>query len=656
VQIRNDNDDNRTYSNALVIDAIEWSAPVETLVAGRIIDAAARTGVAGAQIDITPEGGRITSGVGGFFTSTDIAPGTYKVEISAEGYYTKELSEVTISAGANYYMNTKLRPKAPEIGSAAADPISINNDGSASALLTAVATHPDGLDHILSVTVDLSGIGGAADQLMYDDGANGDAAPGDGTYSCRAEAATTAPIRGHILRITAEDDRGFTGFGFINLAVAARSLGVVQSDRSDSKTFYNPLHAQTLIISFTANRPGVKTAPGRNGDDCYVELTIYKPDGGVHGVYQVYDSLDVAIEGAEAGTWRFETENKCDDPVNYEIETQGGGTGMITGRVVDAYTGFGVSGADVSYDAGGGAQSLEDGYFAGVAVAGVGAVTTIAADYQVHIKTGEVIVAGGATNLTIQIIPEDAAALPAPTTENVSEVLDPSEDPDPLTQPFAAKISDGFLTLNALFPSYQQAMNLYLGLMVDYPGVVDALFLFDENNALTDASAAFPPWREGVTTEQSAQVLPPVPTGSLPPADYTFISMAAPASGAPAGFDLIYYSIPLGQAPPAGPVAAHIASPSETPDPAAQPLAARIVGDNLVLDVWFPPQQEAATIYVCYQGPGSSGAIQMLNVDDAWVELSDALTPWREEVKTKQSGTVLTRPLSEMTPGGYTFY
>ncbi|MCP4686763.1 MAG: carboxypeptidase regulatory-like domain-containing protein, partial [Desulfobacterales bacterium] len=90
VQIRNDNDDNRTYSNALVIDAIEGIAPLATLVAGRIIDAAARTGVAGAQIHITPEGGRITSGVGGFFTSTNIAPGTYKVEISAEGYYTKE--------------------------------------------------------------------------------------------------------------------------------------------------------------------------------------------------------------------------------------------------------------------------------------------------------------------------------------------------------------------------------------------------------------------------------------------------------------------------------------------------------------------------------------------------------------------------------------
>ena len=64
-----------------------------------------------------------------------------------------------------------------------------------------------------------------------------------------------------------------------------------------------------------------------------MELTVYRPDGTVYGVYNVTESIDISIPKAEAGDWKFKTVNKCTTSVTYEIETKGSGTGMFVGRV-----------------------------------------------------------------------------------------------------------------------------------------------------------------------------------------------------------------------------------------------------------------------------------------------------------------------------------
>ncbi len=643
-------DEPNTLNAALTPRVVE-----ETLVTGSIVDEWTWEGVGGARIDFTPGDYQIISDPDGNFYAYDIPPGDYHVRITADGYEDKEFSDIPIATGANYFPHTMLTSNAPEVEVEVQELDIIHDDGSPGLLAVEVA-HPDGPEHIVSVTVDLSDFGGPPAEAMYDNGLIDDVLSGDDIYSHQISAESTTPLQAYFLKITATDDRGFTWVDYMQFSVADDFFGSIQPSRSESKTIDNPLDSQTLTITVTASPSGPSLETGRTDGSCYVELTIYTPNNQVYGVYQVYDTLDIPIPGADAGTWRFETENKCDNPVNYKIQTQGGGTGMITGRVVDAYSGLGVSGAAISCDTGGGAQSLQDGYFAGVAVAGVGTVTTIKSDYKVHAKAGVVVAAGKNTELTIRVIPRSAVGQPPPTTANVSAVHDPSEAPNPLTQPFAAKTSDGFLTLDALFPAYQQAMNLYLAMLVDYPGISGKAFLFDPGNAIKNLSGGLVPWRTGVKDEQSVRVLAPVPLNILPPAVYTFASMAAPTSGTPAGSDLIYYSITLGQAPPAGPVVSHVPSPLEAPDPVGQPLAAKITGGNLVLDVWFPPQQEASTLYVCYLTPGPAGAIRMIDSSDEWATLSDALTPWRKEVKAKQAKTVLTKPVSEMAPGDYTFY
>ncbi|MHC5079497.1 MAG: choice-of-anchor X domain-containing protein [Planctomycetota bacterium] len=60
-----------------------------------------------------------------------------------------------------------------------------------SVLITADAADSDGT--IQSVTADLTDIGGPPNQILFDDGTNGDAASGDGTYSCNVTVSPSAP-------------------------------------------------------------------------------------------------------------------------------------------------------------------------------------------------------------------------------------------------------------------------------------------------------------------------------------------------------------------------------------------------------------------------------------------------------------------------------
>ncbi len=367
------------------------------------------------------------------------------------------------------------------------------------------------------------------------------------------------------------------------------------------------------------------------------------------------DSIDITIEEAEEGDWKYTTRNHCDRSVNYEIETRGSGSGMIAGRVFDAYTGEGLMNAEVVFDAGGSARTFYQGYYTGVAAAGVGAVRVTRQGYQVHIKTNEVVVAGQTTTSNFGLKPENAAALPAPEGRNTFEIISPSEEPNPGAQPVAARVSDGKLELNALFPPRSRPVDLYVGLAIDYPGLTGQLLFFNENDIPVLFTGALPPWRRAVTEEQFAQLLPPIPLEALPPADYTLYILITPDSSTLADYDLIYFTFTLGQAPPSGQSNITIVAPDDTPNPMIQPMAAKETDGALEISVYFPPQQEPVSIYLTRQGPGPSGARHILNAEGQWVESADALLPWREAVVKKQQAVVFSGPLADMAPGEYTF-
>ncbi|MBW1791123.1 MAG: carboxypeptidase regulatory-like domain-containing protein, partial [Deltaproteobacteria bacterium] len=271
----------------------------------------------------------------------------------------------------------------------------------------------------------------------------------------------------------------------------------------------------------------------------------YRPDGTVYGVYEVTESIDISIPNAEAGDWEFKTVNKCTTSVTYEIETKGSGTGMMVGKVTDAFTGLGIEGATVNCNTGGSTITLDDGYFSGVAVAGTdAAVTSTATGFQSNIRVNVAITAGETTSLSIQMIPDAPPDQPAPSSQKIYLINEPKDDPDPLTQPFAAKESMGNLYFNALFPGYLEPVNIYLAISFIYPGLTGKIFLFKENNELVELTDTLYPWREATTVVESSQILS-VPLSLLPPFDCIFVSMVTPESDS--NYDLVYFTLPINQ-------------------------------------------------------------------------------------------------------------
>jgi subtilisin-like proprotein convertase family protein len=77
----------------------------------------------------------------------------------------------------------------------------------------------------LSVSADLTDIGGTASQVFYDDGTHGDVAAGDGTFSYLATVAPTTTLGSKTLPFTITDAQGRSCTGAIELAVAAAPTG-----------------------------------------------------------------------------------------------------------------------------------------------------------------------------------------------------------------------------------------------------------------------------------------------------------------------------------------------------------------------------------------------------------------------------------------------
>jgi hypothetical protein len=91
-------------------------------------------------------------------------------------------------------------------------------------LLTITTTAGTPPETITSVTVDLTAIGGAADQAFFDDATHGDATAGDAIYSFSATVASGTPAANKSLPFIVADAAGRSGSGAITLAVQAPAV------------------------------------------------------------------------------------------------------------------------------------------------------------------------------------------------------------------------------------------------------------------------------------------------------------------------------------------------------------------------------------------------------------------------------------------------
>jgi hypothetical protein len=125
-------------------------------------------------------------------------------------------------------------------------------------LLTVAATSGTGpTSPIVSVTADLSAIGGSSPQTFFDDGTNGDLVPNDDVFSFQATVGAV-PAGAKSLPFTVTDALSRTGSGSIGFAVDPPLVTIPQIQGSGSRS---PYAGQS--VSTTGIVTGIKTAGGR---------------------------------------------------------------------------------------------------------------------------------------------------------------------------------------------------------------------------------------------------------------------------------------------------------------------------------------------------------------------------------------------------------
>jgi hypothetical protein len=122
-------------------------------------------------------------------------------------------------SGYRYYYRTPIdipKPTDPKVSDPWAKPVSVANDGTSPVVFTAYVVDPN--DNLSSVKINLSALGGSANQAMYDDGTNGDVTAGDNIYSFLL-SGTTASVGNYTLTITATDTDSNVGTGSVGIVV-----------------------------------------------------------------------------------------------------------------------------------------------------------------------------------------------------------------------------------------------------------------------------------------------------------------------------------------------------------------------------------------------------------------------------------------------------
>ncbi len=320
------------------------SQPSVSVLEGVVRDAQTGGPIAGAAVSLSPSQLPSTStGIDGSFSFTDVPVGTYTVIASASNYRDAS-QEVTIVADQTSSVALCLEPTAPSV-TASISPSSASPGRSVT--LTAQVSDPDGIEDIVSVTVNLCTIG------FYE---NTTLTESNGTWSVTLTVPDDAPIGQRVVRVTARDSCGAAGYGDASLEILADVRGTVSSDQPERHALENPVQGQTLIFDY-----GSGGASRIIRQECVTQLTITGPDGSIYGPYDLTASGQVLIENAAAGTWSVEVQTTCPQPASYSFRVRGSGTGVVAG-VVRNRRGRLLPGVNVTSDLGGAAMTVNGRY------------------------------------------------------------------------------------------------------------------------------------------------------------------------------------------------------------------------------------------------------------------------------------------------------
>ncbi|MDQ3822383.1 MAG: lamin tail domain-containing protein [Actinomycetota bacterium] len=132
----------------------------------------------------------------------------------------------------------------PPSGTGAATPSSVAPGGS-SLLTVAVTPGSNPTSTGLAVSGDLTPIGGSATQAFFDDGSNGDAAAGDGTFSYQATVASGTSPGAKTLSTSISDAQGRSGSAPITLTVTPP---LVQIGQVQGATHLSPYSGQLVKV------------------------------------------------------------------------------------------------------------------------------------------------------------------------------------------------------------------------------------------------------------------------------------------------------------------------------------------------------------------------------------------------------------------------
>ena len=478
--------------------------------------------------------------ISGAFSITDIPAGTYQVKISAEGYQPETYEELTLTTGVPQNLTFSLEQNAPEITNPRADRIVIINNKEVQATFHAEITDPDGIADIQSVSLNLSDINSGSSNI------NMSLVDADtGHY----EAVVTIPAdnaaRLYSVPVIAVDYSGYRDIETIEFEVTKKLTATISPAQTMTDAFDNQIDMQTLEISVQFNET-VQQRQGANilraGEDCYVEVRVYKPDGEFHETYQVYGFLDIVIDSAMEGQWTYETINYCAESIDVEIETRGSNTGILTGTVKDSTSRSGVENAAVDWALGGNATTDSQGFFSIVAVAGTCVLVTSSENYQTRLRGDVSLSSGKTTTLSIELVPENFVSLPVPESQSMEKILNPAGEADYLNQPFAAYVEDGNLVISTCFAPYQEPVSIYLLMTLNDPDFSSFFFLFNPDDQLDFFTDTLFPWRE-MTSDWNEIELFSVPVILLPKADYTFCFLLTDDPDTLSSFDFKFFTI-----------------------------------------------------------------------------------------------------------------
>jgi hypothetical protein len=211
------------------------------------------------------------SSIGGSATQTFYDDGTHGDAVAGDGIFSFQATVSSTAAGGATSLPftvtdaqgrsgsgaITLNVTAPTnpTGSGSANPAAVL-PGAATLLTVAVTPGANPTSTGLTVTADLSSIGGSATQTFYDDGTHGDAVAGDGVFSFQATVSSGTAPGVESLPFTISDAQGRSSSGSITLTVSAPNPVRNIEDFDTSHTYNLVFPPLTFALSLAASQPG----------------------------------------------------------------------------------------------------------------------------------------------------------------------------------------------------------------------------------------------------------------------------------------------------------------------------------------------------------------------------------------------------------------